>query len=132
MCIRDSDRESYYTLKFCSIEAVSDQQRSISQAYGYDSSATTDKIAAKIWEDHCQEYRRIDEKKVLSPLLIGDTPHSSRVQYVSNYWTPFQNLQYLSKKANGNKHKGADFVFFESNKGFYFTSMQTKKVFLFP
>lgn len=122
--ILNNDRESYYTLKFCSIEAVSDQQRSISQAYGYDSSATTDKIAAKIWEDHCQEYRRIDEKKVLSPLLIGDTPHSSRVQYVSNYWTPFQNLQYLSKKANGNKHKGADFVFFESNKGFYFTSMQ--------
>ena len=122
--ILNNDRESYYTLKFCSIEAVSDQQRSISQAYGYDSSATTDMIAQKIWEDHCVEYRRIDEKKDLSNLVIGDTPHSSRIQYVSNFWTPFQNLQYISKKANGNKHRGADFVFFESNKSFYFTSIQ--------
>lgn len=122
--ILNNDRESFYTLKFTSIEGISDQAKSISQAYGHDDSTTTDLIALKIWEDHCQEFRRIDEKKDLSNLVIGDTPHSSRIQFTSNYWTPFQILQYLTKKSSGNKHKGADFVFFESNKNFYFTSIQ--------
>ena len=122
--VLNNDRESFYDLKFTSIEAVSDQQRSITQAYGHDSSTTTDQIAEKIWLDHCQEFRRIDEKKAVSNLIIGDTPHKSRVQYTSNHWTPFQNLQFLSRKAVGNKHKGSDFIFFEGNKNFYFTSIQ--------
>ena len=122
--VLNNDREAFYDLKFTSIEAISDQQRSLTQAYGHDSSTTTDQIAEKIWLDHCQEFRRIDEKNAVSNLIIGDTPHKSRVQYTSNHWTPFQNLQFLSRKAVGAKHKGSDFIFFEGNKNFYFTSIQ--------
>lgn len=122
----NNDREQFYILKFCSIEAISDQARSIVQAYGYDQAKTTDQIVQKIWLDHCQEMRRLDTEgdRVVSNLFIGDTPHNSRVQYTSNHWTPFQNISYLCKKASGNKYKGADFVFFESNKSFYFTTIQ--------
>ena len=52
--VLNNDREAFYDLKFTSIEAISDQQRSLTQAYGHDSSTTTDQIAEKIWLDHCQ------------------------------------------------------------------------------
>ena len=120
----NNDREQWYVLKFCSVEAVSDQSRSISQAYGYGSDTLTDQIVIKIWNDHVQEYRRIDAPADKSNLIVGDTPHKSRVQYTSNFWTPFQNIQFLSRKSRGNKYKGSDFIFYESNKNFYFTSIQ--------
>ena len=121
----NNDREQVYTLNFCSIEAISDQSRSITQAYGAPGTVrTTDAIAEKIYIDHIQEYRRIDNPKTQTDFIIGDTPHTSKIQYTSNFWTPMQNMQFISKKCQGNRHIGSDYVFYESNKAFYLTSIQ--------
>ena len=124
--ILNNDREQFYTLKFCSIEAISDQARSITQGYGVPESErkTTDKIAEQIYIDHIQEYRRIDSPNLITDFIIGDTPHSSKIQYTSNFWTPMQNMQFISRKCQGAKYIGSDFLFYESNKAFYLTSLQ--------
>ena len=123
--ILNNDREQLYKLKFCSIEAISDQARSITQAYGAPGMPrNTDEIAEQIYLDHIQEFRRIDTKKYTTDFFIGDTPHSSKIQYTSNFWTPMQNMQFISRKCQGAQFIGSDYVFFESNKAFYLTSIQ--------
>ena len=123
--ILNNDREQFYTLKFCSIEAISDQARSLSQAFGAPGMLrSTHEIAEQIYLDHIQEYRRIDTPKSATPFFIGDTPHSSKIQYTSNFWTPMQNMQFISRKCQGAQFIGSDYVFYESNKAFYLTSIQ--------
>ena len=123
--ILNNDREQIYKLKFCSIEAVSDQARSITQAFGAPGMLrNTDEIAEQIYLDHIQEYRRIDTRKHQSDFFIGDTPHSSKIQYTSNFWTPMQNMQFISRKCQGAQFIGSDYLFYESNKAFYLTSLQ--------
>jgi len=123
--ILNNDREQFYVLKFCSIEAISDQARSITQAYGAPGMPReTDKIAQQIYLEHIQEYRRIDAPKTITELYVGDTPHSSKIQYTSNFWTPFQNMQFISRRCQGAEFIGSDYIFYESNKAFYLTSIQ--------
>jgi len=121
----NNDREQFYKLKFCSVEAISDQARSITQAFGaIGQPRSTDQIAEQIYLDHIQEYRRIDSQGGVTPLVVGDTPHTSKIQYTSNFWTPFQNLQFISRRCQGSQFEGSDYVFYESNKMFYLTSFQ--------
>jgi len=116
----NTDREQTYELGFMSIEGLTDASAPISKRF----SGNTADLVNQIYTDYMQEYRRPVEAKELATLVIGDTPHASNVNYISNYWTPSQNLQYISKYAQGNEHIGSDFVFYESNKSFYFTSIQ--------
>ena len=123
--ILNNDREQFYTLKFCSIEAVSDQAKSITQAFGAPGMPRlTHEIAEQIYLDHIQEHRRIDISKTQTYFIIGDTTHTSKIQYTSNFWTPVQNLQFISRRCQGAQFIGSDYVFFESNKCFYLTSLQ--------
>jgi hypothetical protein len=123
--ILNNDREQFYTLKFTSIEAISDQARSITQAFGAPGMLrSTHEIAEQIYLDHIQEFRRIDRKRNTTPFIIGDTPHTSKIQYTSNFWTPFQNMQFISRKCQGAEFIGSDYLFFETNKSFYLTSLQ--------
>jgi hypothetical protein len=115
-----TDRAQTYELGFMSIEGISDAAIPISKRY----TGNTQDIVEDIYEEYMQEYRRPVEAKEKATLVIGDTPHASNVNYISNFWTPAQNLQYLTKYAQGNQHVGSDFVFYESNKSYYFTSLQ--------
>lgn len=117
--IQSGDREQFYVLKFCSIEGLVDNFNHLAVHY----SGKTDDIVEKIWNDTLGQPRRIDSEDI-SVLSIGDTPHQSEVEYVSNFWSPFQNMMFLSKRATGGGLEGNDFLFFESNKSFYFTSIQ--------
>ena len=120
-----TDRDQTYTLKFSSIEAITDQAKSLTQGFGSPGTPrTTDDIAKQIFLDHIQEYRRIDNPKIKTDMIVGDTPHTSKIQYTSNFWTPMQNMQFISKKCQGNKITGSDYLFYESNKSFYLTSIQ--------
>ena len=116
----NNDREQFYSLKFISIEAIQDQTISISKRFKGNSAD----IVAEIYEDYIVEYRRPGEAKVKSDLIIGDTPHTTTLNYLSNFWTPAQNLVYIAKYAKGSTKTGADFIYYESNKNFYFTSLQ--------
>ena len=122
----NNDREQFYALSFCSIEAVNDQSNSISQSFGTKESEarTTAEIAEQIWNDWINFPRRIDDGDSQSSFIIGDTPHTSKIQFVSNFWTPMQIMHFISKRCQGATHTGSDYLFFESNKGFFLTSIQ--------
>ena len=115
-----TDRAQSYELGFMSIEGIRDAAIPISKRY----TGNTAEVVDEIYTEYMQEYRRPTEAKDKASLIIGDTPHASQINYISNFWTPAQNLQHISKYAQGNEHIGSDFVFYESNKSYYFTSLQ--------
>jgi len=110
--ILNDDRSQYYNISFMSIEGYEQQTTTITKSY----SGTTDAVAQSIYE----EYLELDR-----PLVILDTPHTRKVKYVSNHWSPFKNMNFIAKKAKGSSLLGSDYLFFESNKAFYFTSIES-------
>jgi len=117
----NEDRSQGYTLEFMSIEGMADQNQILQQRY----KGNTEDIIREIYDKNIKISRKpMSGGTAPTGLWIGDTPHSSNVSFISNKWTPMQTLDYMSKYIRGNKHDGADFVFYESNKDFYFTSLQ--------
>jgi len=118
----NNDRQQFYTLKFISPEAYVDQEISLSQSY----EGTTDEIVNKIFNEMFVDNNisRFNGGEP-STLTIADTPHLSRLKYISNFWSPFQNFGYLAKRTKGGRLFGSDFFFFESNKGFHYASLQS-------
>lgn len=116
----NNDTQSYYTLQLISVEGYADQQLTITGSY----KGTTDEVANKIYEDYISTDRRFDKPGKKTDLVIGDFPHNSKIKYTSNYWSPFKNLNFISKRVRGASLQGSDYLFFESNKRFYFTSIE--------
>jgi hypothetical protein len=98
-----------YTLHFMSIEGIRDQNIRYSRSY----EGTPSQIAPLILRDE----RFLNTQK---PLYIGES--KNLVKYVSNYWSPFQNMSFLASRAIS-KTGVSNFVFFESYKGFVFESV---------
>lgn len=115
-----SDSSQYYTLSFISKEGYYDSVVPIAKAFR----GTTDEIVNNIYEQYIQAPRR-EDNEFTTALIINDTPHSSRVTYTSNHWTPFKNMNFISRRCRGASLAGADYLFFESNKYFYFTSLES-------
>lgn len=109
--VLNDDRSQYYNISFMSIEGYQDQTTVVKKSF----KGTTDEVAKKIYEDNIE----IDR-----PLVIMDTPHTSTVKYTSNHWSPFKNMNFIAKRAKGNKLLGSDYLFFETNKAFYFASLE--------
>jgi len=110
--VLNDDRSQFYNISFMSIEGYEQQTTTIRKSYN----DTTDAVAKSIYE----EFLEVDR-----PLVILDAPHTRKVKYVSNHWSPFKNMNYLSKKAKGASLLGSDYLFFESNKAFYFASIES-------
>lgn len=125
----NNDREQYYQLFFCSLEASTDNIVKVCQKY----EGTTDEIAAKIFQDNMQSLRIFTNKQVLenysegakTELYISDTPHDSTITFVPPMWTPIQCLNWLAKRSIGVKYKSPTFMFFETTKAFYFASIES-------
>lgn len=109
--VLNDDRSQFYNISFMSIEGYEDQTSVITKSF----KGTTEEVAKKIYDD----YIVVDR-----PLVVLDTPHTSTVKYISNHWSPFKNMNYLSRRAKGNKLVGSDYLFFETNKAFYFASIE--------
>ena len=116
----NGDRETIYTMNFISVEGFIDQVETLVRSF----SGTTDEIVSKIYNDYIVKDRRIDTPDKKTSLVIFDTPHTSRLRYISNYWSPFKNLSFIGKRVKGNTLNSSDYFFYESNKGFYFTSIE--------
>lgn len=110
--VLNDDRAQFYNISFMSIEGYEQQTTTITKSYN----DTTDKVAQQIYED----YLEVDK-----PMVVLDTPHTRKIKYTSNHWSPFKNLNYICKKAKGSKLLGGDYLFFESNKAFYFASIES-------
>lgn len=65
----------------------------------------------------------VREKSEETPLIIlNDTANS--VKFVSPGWSPFKVINWLASKAIPQNEVAKNFVFFESNKAFYFGSIE--------
>jgi hypothetical protein len=121
----NNDREQYYQLFFCSIEASADNIVRLSQKF----TGTTDEIVEKIFSENISTPRFFTNKTVApegrkTELYIADTPHESQITFVPPMWSPIQCLNWLAKRSIGANYKSPTFLFFETTKAFYFASIE--------
>jgi hypothetical protein len=140
----NNDREQYYELLFCSLEAAADNVTKISKKF----EGTTDEIVSEIFTENMKSKRFFNSKDevVAAPipattdgtessqdvtdetlyteLYIADTPHETEITFVSPMWSPIETLNWLAKRSIGNLHKSPTFLFYETTKGFYFASIE--------
>ena len=104
-----------YTMHFTSFEAVRDLNSKISRGF----SGKIDELVRQIM---------IDPKHLQSnkDLFIGKTKNN--ITYVSNYWTPFQNINYLAARSISDTNSAANFMFFENHKGYVFEALENMVV----
>lgn len=105
-----------YVLCFASIEAITDVNQKISQTYKGKISDTVTQI--------------INSRPGLGTFKTAVVePTSNNEIHTSNFWTPTQNIYYLTSKAL-NSINNPSYVFFENNEGFVFASIDS--LFLAP
>jgi len=118
----NNDREQIYSLHFASDEAYKDQTTIVGQRFD----GKTNDLILKIYNEFLKTGRPSLPGQAAPGLFIGDEPHSSKISFVSNQWTPMQIYDWLTRYCVGATKTGADFVFYESHKSFYFTSLQQR------
>ena len=106
------ERSVVYELSFISKEAITDLNIKISKSY----SGVVSEIAQKVLQ---HDFVKFDKTK---KLCIETTKNS--VKYVSNYWSPIRNMNFLSEYAI-NESGSPSYVFFENRDGFNFGSIET-------
>lgn len=106
------DRSVVYQLHFISTEAVVDLNKKISKVF-------SGKISDLVNNFVTDKTIGLESTKELFV-----EPTSNSVKYISNYWTPVQNIQHLVEQA-ANQEKIPNYVFFENRDGFYFMSLDT-------
>tara|TARA_B110000858_G_C17785245_1_gene466914 strand:+ start:636 stop:2039 length:1404 start_codon:yes stop_codon:yes gene_type:complete len=119
----NADREQFYTLHFMSLEALQDSITVLSKKF----KGGTDIIAQELFEN-VKSHRILDDKsKPIGekiPLSIGDTPHASNnFEFIASQWSPFKCLNYLARNTVGNTKRMPNVMFWESNKGYFFSSI---------
>ena len=123
----ENDRQQSYVLNFISIEGYTDLVNTIHQSIPGDTEGSgafnTSNIAQSIFDNFIATTGRVYKEEEKSVLYIGDD-HTSDLQYVSNGWTPFQNMNYIAGNTEEATHPGSDVIFFETNKAFGLTSIQ--------
>lgn len=119
----DNDRQQFYTLHFISIEGLKDNTTILSTSF----KGSTDAIITKIYNDKLLSPRWFKGgsfTKVQTSLTVSGTPHSSHVRMVVPYWTPLKTINWVTARAQGKDNKGPNFLFYETNKGFYCASVE--------
>ena len=106
------EKSIIYELSFISKEAILDANVKLSKGF----SGNIGDIVKNVLTD---KFVRFDTVKKLN---IESTVNST--QYVSNFWSPTRNMQYLCELAL-NKNQSASYVFFENRDGFNFGSIET-------
>jgi len=104
-----AQKDLIYRLHFISIEAFTDQNKRISQTFRGRISDTVENIC---------------KKGLLTGKDVHVEPTGNNEVHTSNFWTPIQNIHYLTKKAINNKNN-SNYLFFETEEGFVFSSLDT-------
>lgn len=117
-----------YTLNFCSQECLTD---SITPLY-HPFEGSIDSVVDKIFNEYISNKRTftvspsgsLSESKEKTQIKIL-TKTDNRVKFISPGWTPFKCINWLSSKAIPLNGESCNFLFWESNKNFYFGSLET-------
>ena len=106
------DKSVAYTIHFISKEAVVDLNKKISRGFG----GKISDIATSILTEP-----NIGLETAKNILV---EPASNSTKYVSNFWSPIKNINYLCDTAV-NRNGSPSFLFFENREGFNFISLET-------
>ena len=101
------DRTQMYNLYFISIESLFDMQSQISKKFF----GTSDEIVKEICEKYLQTKKKITVDK-----------SREQIQYVSNFWTPSKNFEFLCQHSR-TPEDDSTFLFFENRDGFSFRTV---------
>lgn len=106
------DRAVAYQLHFMSVESLVDVNKKISKVY----SGKISDIVTTFIKDKNEGFE--SEKNIYVE------PTRNSIKYISNFWSPVKNLQYLAE--NGlSENKSPSYLFFENRDGFYFISIES-------
>lgn len=108
--VQSADKNVTFTLHFTTFEAVRDLNSKISRGF----SGKMDTLVRNLFTD--PKHLATDKD-----LFIGK--FKNNLSYVSNYWTPFQNLNYLATRALSETNNAANVMFFENHKGYVFEAL---------
>ena len=121
-----ADRNTVYQLHFISVEAITDLNTKISKAFEGDIKVIVPSLVDTWLQGPGQKF-----KKPMKCSLVAN-----KTKYVSNYWSPIKNINYLAERAIDSKGNPT-YIFFENRYGFNFLSLDelnangnTKQVFL--
>lgn len=109
-----AERNVVYKLNFISYTALVDANTKLSKAYeGKISNIATNIIKGFIGQD------------LVTPEYISKNIETTRnaTKYVSNYWSPSKNMNYLTNQAISST-ASPSYVFFENRQGFNFKSLE--------
>lgn len=125
--VRDNNTQTYI-LHFSSIELFYDVSLPLYLPF----SGRIQDVVERIYLDFIstsREYEisnndsKIQEIDSITPLLLLNEIEN-KVKYVSPGWTPFKNLNWLASKSIAKDETASSFLFWESNKAFYFGSIE--------
>tara|TARA_B100002019_G_scaffold54947_3_gene47141 strand:- start:50018 stop:51436 length:1419 start_codon:yes stop_codon:yes gene_type:complete len=115
-----NDRQQTYTLKFCSPEGYDDQTKPMAGIQTVEGNFKD--AIQKLYDDKISGGRDRTEDGASNDIDIQPDPEESEFAYMSNNWSPIQNMMYLTKFAKSGDGI-PDYLFFESNKGYHFRSI---------
>lgn len=106
-----SDRATSYTLHCISAPAIVDMNIKISKSYkGLASDIVRDQLCT-------------DSLSIKKELYCHPTKNS--ISYISNYWSPMQNIKYICDRAVSADTKDPSYLFYETKKSFLFIPLDT-------
>jgi|688.fasta_scaffold35525_9 hypothetical protein len=105
-----AERAVEYTLHFVSFETVRDLNAKVSKGFA----GTISTVVEQILKQELRTDKKINIEKTKNTTM-----------YVSNFWTPFTNINFLAKRSLSQETESANFIFFENNRGFNYASIDT-------
>lgn len=112
-----------YTLQISSIELF----RNISNPIYKSFQGTPSDIIRNIYDDYLKVTRNVTEQNTgldnFTPLTVFSSTKNI-VKFVSPGWTPIQCINWLCAHSEASNNRACNFLFWETNKGFYFGSIE--------
>ena len=115
--ISDTGKQTYI-IHFCSPELFIDSLTPIYKTY---KKAKVHKIAQEVFEKNLA-ISRTGANEYTQLVVIGET--ANEIQFTSPGWRPGKILNWLAGKAQCLDTKSPNYMFFESNKAFYFANLE--------
>lgn len=107
--VQYAERNSIYIVKFISKDATTDLNKRLSRSF----SGKISDIAEQLI---------VDKIGLGTKTTVNIETTSNNTKYVSNYWTPIRNINYITEQARNSKDI-ASYVFFENRYGYNFVSL---------
>lgn len=108
--IKTKERDSVYQLRIISVEAALDRGKRISQTFrGAPEDIIRSLVYDKGWNSNKELYAEYS---------------TNVITFISNWWVPSKCIDYVTKRAV-NKNKSATYLFYETNSGFMFTTLDS-------